>query len=186
MTSDQHGSADQRNGANPSRHVYAESDYGHLSFGWSTLRAWRTEKYLYIEAPERELYDQSADPLAAHNLAPESKAVADTSAALLAEFYRKTKGADTEKTELNVEQNESLHALGYMSSSSGTSRTSDTQSGPDPKQRIAVANLFYEALVDVENERYEQAVPALYQVLKQYPNTPSAYLQLDRSYMALN
>jgi arylsulfatase A-like enzyme/Tfp pilus assembly protein PilF len=185
MTSGQNGSADQRNDSNLQRPVYAESDYGHLSFGWSTLRAWRTEKYLYIDAPERELYDQSADPLAAHNLAPESKAVADTAATLLAEFYRKTKGADAEKTELNMEQNESLHALGYMSSSSGTSRTSDTQSGPDPKQRIAVANLFYEALVDVENERYEEAVPVLEQVVKQEPNTPAAYLQLGRSYMAL-
>ncbi|HEY6768675.1 MAG TPA: sulfatase-like hydrolase/transferase [Candidatus Sulfotelmatobacter sp.] len=185
MTSGQNGSADQRNDSNLQRPVYAESDYGHLSFGWSTLRAWRTEKYLYIDAPERELYDQSADPLAAHNLATEFKAVADTAATLLAEFYRKTKGADAEKTELNMEQNESLHALGYMSSSSGTSRTSDTQSGPDPKQRIAVANLFYEALVDVENERYEEAVPVLEQVVKQEPNTPAAYLQLGRSYMAL-
>jgi len=185
MASGQNGSADQRNASNLSRPVYAESDYGHLSFGWSSLRAWRTEKYLYIEAPERELYDQSADPLATHNLAPESKAVADTSAALLAEFYHKTKGADAEKTQLSMEQNESLHALGYMSSSSGPSRTFDSQGEPDPKQRIAVANLFYEALVDVENERYEEAVPVLEQVVKQEPNTPAAYLQLGRSYMAL-
>jgi len=185
MTSGQNGSADQRNDSNPLRPVYAESDYGHLSFGWSALRAWRTEKYLYIEAPERELYDQSADSLAAHNLAPESKAVVDTTASLLAEFYRKTKGDAAEKTQLNMEQNESLHALGYMSSSSGTSSAADTQTGPDPKQRIAVANLYYEALVDVENERYEEAVPVLEQVVKQEPNTPSAYLQLGRSYMAL-
>ncbi len=185
MTLDQNGSADQRSDSNLPRPVYAESEYGHLSFGWSTLRAWRTEKYLYIAAPERELYDQSADPLAAHNLAPESKAAADTAAALLAEFYRKTKGAAAEKTELNMEQNESLHALGYMSSSSGISSDAANQGGPDPKQEIAAANLFYEALVDVENERYEEAVPVLEQVLKQEPNTPTAYLQLGRSYMAL-
>jgi arylsulfatase A-like enzyme/Tfp pilus assembly protein PilF len=185
MTSGQNDSADQGNGSNLQRSVYAESNYGHLSFGWSTLRAWRTDKYLYIDAPERELYDLSADPLATHNLAPESKAVADTAATLLAEFYRKTKGAETEKEELSMEQNESLHALGYMSSSSGASRTSDTPNGADPKQRIAVANLFYEALVEVENERYEEAVPLLEQVVKQEPDTTAAYLQLGRSYMAL-
>jgi len=185
MTSDQNGPTDQRNDSNLPRPVYAESEYGHLSFGWSSLRAWRTEKYLYIAAPERELYDQSGDPLAAHNLAPESKAAADTAAALLSEFYRKTKGAAAEKTELNMEQNESLHALGYMSSSSGISSDAANQGGPDPKQEIAAANLFYEALVDVENERYEEAVPVLEQVLKQEPNTPTAYLQLGRSYMAL-
>jgi len=67
MKLDQASAASQPNDSNLQRSVYAESAYGHLSFGWSTLRAWRTEKYLYIEAPERELYDQSADPLAAHN-----------------------------------------------------------------------------------------------------------------------
>jgi len=185
MTSGQNGSANQRDDSIPQRPLYAESSYGHLSFGWSTLRAWRTEKYLYIDAPERELYDLSADPLSTHNLAPESKAVADTVAALMAEFYSKTKGADTEKAELNLEQSESLHALGYMSSSSGASRTPNTPSGPDPKQRIAVANLFYEALVEVENDRYEEAVPLLEQVVKQEPDTIAAYLQLGRSYMAL-
>src|SRR5258708_20074834 len=138
-----------------------------------------------MAAREREFYDQSADPTAAHNLAPESKAAADTAAAQLAEFYRKTKGAAAEKTDLNMEQNESLHALGYMSSSSGISSDADNQDGPDPKREIAAANLFYEALVDVENERYEEAVPVLEQVLKQEPNTPTAYLQLGRSYMAL-
>ena len=32
------------------------------SFGWSTLKAWRTGKYLYVDAPERELFDLSAGP----------------------------------------------------------------------------------------------------------------------------
>jgi len=40
--------------------------------------ALRTGKYLYIRAPERELYSQVSDPEAAHNLAPGSKAVSDT------------------------------------------------------------------------------------------------------------
>src|SRR6202166_3379255 len=101
MKLDQAGAASQPNDSNWQRSVYAESAYGHLSFGWSTLRAWRTGKYLYIEAPERELYDQSADPLAAHNLAPDSKAVADTAAAQIVEFYRKTKGAAAESTKLS-------------------------------------------------------------------------------------
>ena len=137
MTSDQNGSADQRNDSNLQRPVYAESDYGHLSFGWSTLRAWRTEKYLYIEAPERELYDQSVDPLAAHNLAPDSKAVADTAGAQVIEFYRKTKGAAAEKTRLSPEQNESLHALGYLSSDSGTANEADNEGDRTPKIELA-------------------------------------------------
>src|SRR5439155_14172853 len=64
----------QQSDSNLQRAVYSESGYGHLSFGWSVLKAWRVGNYLYVDAPERELYDQSADPLATHNLAPDSKA----------------------------------------------------------------------------------------------------------------
>jgi len=167
------------------RPVYAESSYGRLSFGWSKLQAWRTTKYLYIEAPDHELYDQSLDPLAAHNLAPDLKAVVETMAAQVVEFYGKTKGEASERKPLNLEQAESLHALGYLSSDSGTSSDSDKQSGPDPKQRIAVANLLYQALVEMENEQYQEAVPILQQVLEQEPNTPIAFLQLGRAYMSL-
>jgi len=186
MKLEQAGAASQPSDSNLQRSVYAESAYGHLSFGWSTLRAWRTGKYLYIEAPERELYDQSVDPLAAHNLAPDSKAVADTAAAQIAEFNRMmTKGSAAEKTQLSPEQNESLNALGYLSSDSGISSAADNEGGPDPKERIGIANLLYEALVDMEQEQFQEAVPILEQVLKQEPNTPIAFLQLGRAYMAL-
>lgn len=183
MKLDQTPSASQD--SNFTRSVYSESGYGHLSFGWSKLRSWRTGKYLYIEAPQRELYDQSVDVQAAHNLASDSQAVADTAAAQIAEFVRKTQAEKGGKTKLSFEQTENLHALGYMSSDSTNSSDAENQDGTDPKQRIAIANLFYEALVDVEHERYEESVPILEQVLRQEPNTPSAYLQLGRAYMAL-
>jgi arylsulfatase A-like enzyme/Tfp pilus assembly protein PilF len=185
MMSEQKTGGGQQNDSDLQRPAYAESSYGHLSFGWSSLRAWRTGKYLYIEAPERELYDESVDLLAARNLALESKAVADTAATQVAAFYSNTKGESATTGNLNLEQTESLHALGYMGSDSGIATDPDTQSGPDPKQKIAVANLLYEGLVDVENDRFEEAVPVLEQVLKQEPNTPTAYLHLGRAYMAL-
>jgi arylsulfatase A-like enzyme len=164
MKSDPAAAMDQDRNANLQRPVYAESSYGHLSFGWSILQAWRTGKYLYIEAPERELYDQSADPGAAHNLASDSKAVADTAAALVAEFYQKTEGGAPEKRGLDMEQAESLHALGYLSSLSGIASDRDHEGGPDPKQKIGIANLLYEALVAMEQERFEEAAPILEQV----------------------
>jgi choline-sulfatase len=59
------GDTSQSADSNSPRSVYSESAYGHLSFGWSKLQAWRTSKYLYIGAPDSELYDQASDPLAA-------------------------------------------------------------------------------------------------------------------------
>src|SRR6266436_6276839 len=45
--------------ASHDRPAYAESDYPHRTFGWSSLRSLRTGKYLFIDAPRKELYDQS-------------------------------------------------------------------------------------------------------------------------------
>src|SRR5207253_4898227 len=85
------------------RPAYAETDYPHRAFGWSALRALRSGKYLYIQAPERELYNQSADPAAARNLAGDTKAVADTMAAQLDDFRQKTSQTliDRKSTRLN-------------------------------------------------------------------------------------
>ena len=171
-------------GSERERSVYSESSYGHLSFGWSKLQAWRTGRFLFVEAPERELYDLTSDPLATHNLALESKAVLETSATQVAEFYRKTSGTPAAKTNLTAEQKENLRALGYLSTSSETSEAADT-SGPDPKKRIAVANLLYEASQLMEQEQYAEAAPIMEQVLEREPDTPSASLQLGRAYMAL-
>ena len=185
LKADQTGATDEPDGSNLRRLAYSESSYGHLSFGWSKLQAWRTGKYLYVEAPQRELYDQSMDSAEVHNLAPDSKAIVDTVAAQVTEFYGKTKGGSLERRQLDMDQAESLHALGYMGSDSGTSSNTDHDGGADPKERIEVANLLYDALVDMENEQFREAVPILEQVLKQEPNTPIASLHLGRAYMSL-
>jgi len=54
-----------------------ESDYPHIAFGWSALQSLRTEIFIHTGAA-RELYDQTVDPEAEHNLAATSAAVADT------------------------------------------------------------------------------------------------------------
>ena len=176
----------QQSDSNSQRAVYSESGYGHLSFGWSTLKAWRTGNYLYVDAPERELYDQSADPLAMHNLAPDSKAVAETVAAQMTDFRSKTTAENTEKTQLTAEQAESLHALGYMGSEGAARGDSKGEVGLDPKQKIAVANLLYDAMVHTEREENLQAVPILEEVVKQEPHALSAYLLLGRAYVSLS
>ncbi len=47
------------------------------------LESWRAGKYLYIRAPNPELYDLSADPKATHNLAQSAKATLETLASQL-------------------------------------------------------------------------------------------------------
>ena len=177
------------------RPAYAETDYPHRAFGWSALYALRAGKYLYIDAPERELYDQSADPGALHNLANGSKAVADTMSSQLEEFRRKTAGAATGQQAIDPQQVERLQALGYVtgfgkagSDQPGSDKAGSDprkERGPDPKGKIKVANLLHEALLEMEDDRYRDAIPRLEQVLKEEPDMPLANLQLGRAWSGL-
>jgi arylsulfatase A-like enzyme/Flp pilus assembly protein TadD len=159
------------------RPAYAETDYPHRAFGWSSLRALRSGKYLYIRAPERELYNQTVDLEAVHNLAPGAKAVADTIGAQLDAFRSQTSQTLIELAKPDPEQARKLQALGYVASDASTSHDDKNLNGVDPKLKIEVSNLLHDAMFDVEDARYQDAVPLLKRVLAEEPNMPMANMQ---------
>ena len=167
-------------GKAPERPVYSETNYAHRAFGWSELRSWRTGKYLYVQAPTRELYDQSSDPDAAKNLAPAAKAVADTLESQLAGFQEKTSSVRTEPTKLDPTQAEKLRALGYLTSDSAGASTSE-KGATDPKDKIEIANKFHRSLVDLEEDRYDEAIAELREVVRLEPDIASGHLELGRA-----
>jgi arylsulfatase A-like enzyme/thioredoxin-like negative regulator of GroEL len=159
------------------RPAYAETDYPHRAFGWSSLRALRTGKYLYVQAPQRELYDQAADPAETHNLAADTRAVADTVSAQLDEFRQKTSQSLVALAKPDAEQMRKLQALGYVASASAASSDDKQAGGADPKSKIEVSNLLHDAMFDVEDARYQEAVPLLEKVLIEQPEMPVANMQ---------
>jgi arylsulfatase A-like enzyme/Flp pilus assembly protein TadD len=165
------------------RPAYAETDYPHRAFGWSPLQSWRSGRYLYIQAPKRELYDQSSDPDAQHNLAVASSAVSDTVASGMREFVQKTSNASGVQAEIDPAQADRLRALGYLASDSKAATESGNESGVDPKDKIEIANSLHQALIDTENDDYESAIPKLQKVIHEEPNTPAAYLELGRAWV---
>lgn len=166
-------------GAQPpdDRSAYAENDYPHRAFGWSSLRAIRTAKYLYIRAPQRELYNQASDSEAVHNLAPGSKAITDTIASQLDAFRTQTSQTPVSAAKPDPQQTQKLQALGYVASDSPESKDSDNLSGADPKTKIQVSNLLHDAMFAVEDTRYEDAIPLLKRALVEQPDLPVANLQ---------
>jgi arylsulfatase A-like enzyme/Flp pilus assembly protein TadD len=160
------------------RPAYAETDYPHRAFGWTVLRALRKGKYLYIRAPQTELYDESSDPGAEHNLSSASKAVSDTLGLQLDEFRRKTTQSMVDLAKPDPEQLQKLQALGYVASNTTNTDSNTTDKGIDPKSRIEVSNLLHDAMLDVEETRYEEAVPLLERVLKDQPDMAVATMQL--------
>jgi arylsulfatase A-like enzyme/Flp pilus assembly protein TadD len=164
----------------PDRPAYAESEYAHHSFGWSSLRALRTGRYLFIQAPREELYDQSTDPKAEHNLSTTSAAVASTLASQLNAFRQRTSGArEAPQMSTDTELQERLNALGYVASdrrSSAMPGSKDT--GADPKDKIEIANSLHRVELLKEEMRFQEEVPLLERVIAKEPSLPITYLEL--------
>src|SRR5258708_15140753 len=114
------------------RPAYGETDYPERAFGWSPIRSLRTGKYLFIQAPRKELYDQLADPSAKRDLSSTASAVAETLTSRLDEFRKKT-ASSTEglKPRVDPELVEKLAALGYVASSD--SKTTASTATVDPQ-----------------------------------------------------
>jgi tetratricopeptide (TPR) repeat protein len=162
--------------------VYSRSDLPQRGFGWSALESWRAGKYLYIRAPKPELYDLTADPGAAHNLAQSSKATLDTMATQLDGFDRNyDRNSDRHfsgergksSAELSSSEMQKLASLGYigLQKSSGSAAT---VSGTDPKDKIATANKVIEAASAPNQSKPDlaiaRAIAALEPVVSADPN----------------
>jgi len=160
------------------RPSYSESDYGHNAYGWASLRALRTGKYLYLEAPRRELYDQAVDPKAEHNLATASTAVTSTLAGQLDAFREKTSSqAEAPKSNADPETQEKLAALGYVSSGNAYTRTTGKE-GADPKDEIESANLIHRANLLRDSGKCDEAIPILQQLIIKEPGMDTLYAKL--------
>jgi arylsulfatase A-like enzyme/uncharacterized protein HemY len=171
----------------PERSIYAESDYPHRTFGWSSLRSFRTGKYLFVEAPHNELYDQLADPKEEHNLSATSAAVTSTLASQLDTFRQKTSSTKASpKVSMDPELQERLNALGYVGSDSSSSAMPGIKdTGANPKDKIEVVNTLHRAEMLREEMRFQEAVPLLEQVIAMEPNLPITYLQLGTALFTL-
>jgi len=171
--------------AKKDRPMYAETDYPYNSFRWSPLRALRTGKYLFVQAPRRELYDQSVDPNADHNLAPTAGAVADTLAGQLSVFRQKTSNSrEAPKANLDPSMEEKLAALGYFApGSGGTAESRDA--GADPKDKIGIMNTLHRVDLLESNLQYREAITLLEKLIAEAPDTSVAYRQLAQCYMSL-
>jgi arylsulfatase A-like enzyme len=159
--------------------AYAETDYPHRAFGWSALRSLRSGKYLFVRAPQRELYDESLDKSDQRNLANSSRAVSETLLSQLNDFRENTssyrEGAD--QPPLSSEQSQNLAALGYAGSST-VATSPDPLQGADPKDKIEISNVLHRGMIAVEDGHYNEAIPLLQHVLDDSPSISAAQAQL--------
>jgi choline-sulfatase len=151
---------------NTDQPVYSISMFPQQAFGWSPLESWRAGKFLYIKAPKPELYDLSADPGAARNLAQTSKATLETIAGQLDAFDRRFSDAgNSAGPELTSSEMQKLASLGYVGLQKSSAPASAAATGVDPKDGIATANKVLSALKLLNQGKPERAVGILQPVL---------------------
>jgi arylsulfatase A-like enzyme/Tfp pilus assembly protein PilF len=157
-----------KSGSGGDQPAYSRADLPQRGFGWSPLESWRAGKYLYIRAPKSELYDLTADPAAAHNLAQSSKATLDTLASQLDNFDRRFSGdAGKASAELSSSEMQKLASLGYAGLQK-SAPTAATVAGIDPKDKIAVANKVIAAATR-DQSKPDLAIAALTPVVSADP-----------------
>jgi len=122
----------------PEQPIYSRNDYSAQAFGLSPLESWRAGKFLYIRAPQPELYDLSTDPAAARNLAQTSKGTLETMASQLASFDQHLSSGGGQATALTSSQMQKLASLGYVGLQKAAGTADTPVSGTDPKSATAL------------------------------------------------
>jgi arylsulfatase A-like enzyme len=142
--------------------AYSVTELPREDFGWSALESWRAGKYLYVKAPQPELYDLASDPGAAHNLAPGAKATLGTMAAQLEGFDRRfSSSGSAASSSLSSSEMQKLSSLGYVGLQKPVSRPTAPAKGVDPKDGIATANQVLSAARWLERGKPEMAAEVL-------------------------
>ena len=164
------------------RPVYSETDYPQQGFGWSKIWSLREGKYLFIQAPRRELYDIDADPLSTHNIADNHGAVADTLAAQLLEMQRRYSSTvlpSDQRTDMTPSQRDALASLGYLAGN--TKGGNAPVAAADPKDKVGLANQLQKAMLLIDTDHPDRAIPLLESVVASAPDIYVAQLELGRA-----
>lgn len=162
---------------------YSETYYARFHYGWSELRAVRTKRWHFIEAPKEELYDLDADPGERTNLASSELGVVERMRESLASFERDSiaKLAAVSPVEEDEETLRKLASLGYVGGTAVDTKTS-WRDLPDPKDRLPVYDEMNHVRDLMKDAREDEAIPILEGILAEAPEVIDAYYTLGNCY----
>jgi arylsulfatase A-like enzyme/Tfp pilus assembly protein PilF len=166
-------------GKPPARDGYTESFYARFHYGWSELRAIRTKRWHFIEAPKAELYDLERDPGETANLASTELLTVERLRESLAEFERASapQVAAVAPVEEDEETLRKLASLGYIGGSAVDAGAS-WRDLPDPKDRFGVYERMSRIRSLVKAGKEDEAIPLLEAVIAEAPEVIDAYYTL--------
>lgn len=159
--------------------AYGESMAPNIQFGWAPLKALRTVRYKFIDAPRLELYDLEKDPAESVNIAGPNPALVRDFKARLDRFVEESgRGAPKlQAADLDKETMARLSALGYIGAPVA-SKKSGGGAPADPKDKLLVYESVQRAGEMIMGERYDEAAVLLEATLRSDPDIAQALLLL--------
>ena len=150
--------------------AYAESFYP-TEYGSSGLRALRTARYKYIDAPKPELYDLVADPQELQNLYSTKRS---TALELKGQFdslvARITPKGPVRQAVASPGDVEELASLGYVGTSSVPVPGAPGPSLPDPKDELKSYQILTRSSQMAAEGKCAGAIPLLTRLVQEQPN----------------
>jgi arylsulfatase A-like enzyme/predicted Zn-dependent protease len=172
------------NGAeNEERFAYAETYYPRLHYGWSDLKSIQEGRFKLIIAPELELYDLIDDPKEQSNrvsdFPEETRRLMRTAEAFI---ENSTQGAfDIDYHNIDEETRQKLAALGYIGTFSDQSQLEGRVLG-NPREKITIFNRLSQSKELMLEEKYDEAVALINQIVEEDPDVIDAYFTLGNLY----
>ena len=156
--------------------AYSETYFPRYHFGWQHLRSLRNGKHLYVDAPERELYDLVQDPGETTNIYKAGSKRAEGMRASLEELARAGKESGPDRRQLDPDTLQRLAALGYV----GNVIDVDPKASlPDPKEKLKLFQMMNTAkTLAQENGDLAGAVSTMEKVIAEDPGIMDAHLTL--------
>jgi choline-sulfatase len=163
---------------------YAETLFPKMNMGWAELRAIRTDRWKYIQAPRPELYDLTQDPEETANVIGRHSAEVRKLEAQLRAVSGSGGSQGSDKVETAVLDQRTmaqLKSLGYLGAHSQREYEL-TGKGIDPKDRLEILKLLHLAVSPDSGTPLAQRLTMLRRAVTLDPANPTVYYHLGDEY----
>jgi len=148
------------------RPIFFEALDASITRGWAPLQGVVQNRWKFIDLPEPELYDLSADPHEQHN-----RAGSDPRQASLARMLPPIAVAAPSGSALDRDATQRLRSLGYVG---GVAPARRVTVADDPKRLVALNEAFNDALTAFDAGRRSTALDGFLAVLRERPDFDAA------------
>ena len=178
----------------PERPALMETHFSHYHYQWAPLRGLRTDRWKYVLAPKRELYDLADDPGEVHNLVRAQPEIAADLDRQLDEQFRQHSWPDLARSVETITDSSvlaKLEALGYATGGGETVRTAPYPSReelaemPNPRDQSLVLRFINSSREMLRQGQFTKALEVAQKGLAIDSDNPRLFVLAARAELSM-